>query len=146
IIGTGGSSGYRKGMATRFVEEGHQVGITGRSEEKLATVKDELTELSKGTVHTVSMDGCNIEDIDRVVEERVETFGTTDGLVNRASGNLVVAAEDLSYNGWNSVIDIVLNGTFYCSQAVCKYWMKEGIKGKILNMVATYAWDAGAGV
>src|SRR5699024_12184448 len=27
-----------------------------------------------------------------------------------------------------------------------KYWMKEGIKGKILNMVATYAWDAGAGV
>src|SRR5699024_11974924 len=32
------------------------------------------------------------------------------------------------------------------SQAVGKYWMKEGIKGKILNMVATYAWDAGAGV
>lgn len=146
IIVTGGSSGMGKGMATRFVEEGHQVVITGRNEEKLATVKDELMELNKGTVHTVSMDVRNTEDIDRMVEETVETFGTIDGLVNNAAGNFVVAAEDLSYNGWNSVIDIVLNGTFYCSQAVGKYWMKEGIKGKILNMVATYAWDAGAGV
>ena len=55
-------------------------------------------------------------------------------------------AEDLTVNGWNSVIDIVLNGTFYCSSAVGKHWIKEGKKGSMLNMVATYAWDAGAGV
>src|SRR5699024_11848751 len=83
IIVTGGSSGMGKGMATRFVEEGHQVVITGRNEEKLATVKDELMELNKGTVHTVSMDVRNTEDIDRMVEETVETFGTIDGLVNK---------------------------------------------------------------
>ncbi|MCY1029499.1 SDR family oxidoreductase, partial [Mammaliicoccus sciuri] len=53
---------------------------------------------------------------------------------------------DLSYNGWNSVIDIVLNGTFYCSQAVGKEWIKSGHKGRILNIVATYSWTAGAGV
>ena len=46
-------------------------------------------------------------------------------------------------NGWNSVINIVLNGTFYCSHAVGKYWIEKGIKGNIINMVATYAWDAG---
>src|SRR5699024_1136453 len=45
-----------------------------------------------------------------------------------------------------SVIDIVLNGTFYCSQAVGKHWIKTKHKGSIVNMVATYAWDAGAGV
>src|SRR5699024_10702942 len=44
------------------------------------------------------------------------------------------------------VIDIVLNGTFYCSQAVGKHWIESGNKGAILNMTATYAWDAGAGV
>src|SRR5699024_1686450 len=132
---TGRPSGRRKGIATRVVEEGHQVDISGRNEEKIATVKDELMELNKGTVHIVFMDVRNTEDIERMVEETVETFGTIDGLVNNAAGNFVVAAEDLSYNGWNSVIDIVLNGTFYCSQAVGKYWMKEGIKGKILNMV-----------
>src|SRR5699024_7421816 len=49
-------------------------------------------------------------------------------------------------NGWNAVIDIGLNGTFYCSQAVGKCWIKEEMKGSILNMVATYASDAGAGV
>src|SRR5690625_801864 len=146
IIITGGSSGMGKEMSTSFVEEGNQVVISGRYEEKHAKVKDELMEVNKGTVHNVSMDVRNTEDIDRMVEETVETFGTIDGLVNIAAGNFVVAAEDLSYNGWNSVIDIVLNGTFYCSQAVGKYWMKEGIKGEILNMVATYAWDAGAGV
>lgn len=146
MIVTGGSSGMGKAMATRFVEEGHQVVITGRNEEKLTAVKQELKKLGKGAIHTVSMDVRKTEDIDRMIAETIDTFGTIDGLVNNAAGNFVVAAEDLSTNGWNSVIDIVLNGTFYCSQAVGKYWIKEGIKGKILNMVATYAWDAGAGV
>jgi NAD(P)-dependent dehydrogenase (short-subunit alcohol dehydrogenase family) len=40
----------------------------------------------------------------------------------------------------------VLNGTFYCSSEVGKYWINKGIKGSIINMVATYAWNAGAGV
>ena len=40
----------------------------------------------------------------------------------------------------------MLNGTFYCSQAAGRYWIKEKKRGQILNMVATYAWGAGAGV
>src|SRR5690606_36536048 len=60
--------------------------------------------------------------------------------------NFICFAEDLSVNGWKSVIDIVLNGTFYCSSVVGRYWIKENIQGSILNMVATYAWNAGAGV
>lgn len=50
------------------------------------------------------------------------------------------AAEDLSINGWNSVVDIVLNGSWYCSQAVGKEWIKTGKKGRILNIVTTYSW------
>src|SRR5699024_12207285 len=129
--------GMGKGSERSFVDEGHQVVITGRNEEQLATVKDEFMELNKGTVHTVSMDVRNTEDIDRMVEETIETFATIDGLVNNAAGNFVVAAEDLSYNGWNSVIDIALSGTFHCSQAVGKHWRKEGIKGKRLNVIGT---------
>ena len=75
-----------------------------------------------------------------------EKFGRIDGLVNNAAGNFIVRAEELSPNGWKSVIDIVLNGTFYCSSAVGKYWIENKQKGTILNMLATYAWDAGAGV
>src|SRR5699024_12159184 len=69
-----------------------------------------------------------------------------DGLVNNAAGNFICAAEDLSTNGWNSVVDIVLNGTWYCTQAVGKKWIEQGHKGRIINMVATYAWRSGPGV
>lgn len=146
VIVTGGSSGMGKAMAQRFANEGANVVITGRNEERLAATQKELLETATGKVAYVQMDVRNIDDVNRMVEETVETFGHIDHLVNNAAGNFVVMAEDLSVNGWNSVIDIVLNGTFYCCKAVGDYWMKENIKGSIINMVATYAWDAGAGV
>ena len=56
------------------------------------------------------------------------SFGTIDFLVNNAAGNFVCPAEDLSVNGWNSVVDIVLNGTWYCSQAVGKDGLRKDKK------------------
>ncbi|HEX6593793.1 MAG TPA: 2,4-dienoyl-CoA reductase [Bacillota bacterium] len=146
VIVTGGSSGMGKYMAKRFADEGANVVITGRNEERLSEAQKELEETATGNILTIIMDVRNIEDVQRMVKETIETFGTIDHLVNNAAGNFIVRAEDLSVNGWNSVIDIVLNGTFYCSREVGKYWIEQGQKGTILNMVATYAWDAGAGV
>lgn len=142
---TGGSSGMGKGMAARFAREGARVVITGRTQEKLDEAKKEIEQFA-GQVLTVQMDVRNIEDIKRMIEYVDEEFGRIDILVNNAAGNFLCHAEDLSINGWNAVINIVLNGTFYCSQAVGKYWIEKGIKGNIINMVATYAWDAGPGV
>lgn len=146
VIVTGSSSGMGKFMAKRFADEGANVVLTGRNEERLVQTKQELNETATGKLLTISMDVRNTDDVDRMVSATIEEFGTIDHLVNNAAGNFIVNAEELSVNGWNSVIDIVLNGTFYCSQAVGKYWIENEIKGSILNMVATYAWDAGAGV
>src|SRR5690625_7662 len=146
VIVTGGSSGMGKYMAKKFADEGAQVVITGRTEEKLDKVKTELLESATGDILTFQMDVRKPEDVERMVKETVEEFGSIDHLVNNAAGNFICAAEELSVNGWNSVIDIVLNGTFYCSREVGKYWIDEKIKGSIVNMVATYAWNAGAGV
>lgn len=145
VIITGGSSGMGKAMAERFVADGANVVITGRNAERLEATKQQIS-TDPDQVLTVQMDVRNTDDVERMVSETISHFGRIDYLVNNAAGNFVVAAEDLSYNGWNSVINIVLNGTFYCSSAVGKYWIKEGIKGSIVNMVATYAWDAGPGV
>lgn len=142
IIVTGGSNGMGKYMAKKFAAEGANVVITGRSEEKLNAAKEELGE----NVHTFQMDVRNVDSVDAMVAFADEKFGRIDGLVNNAAGNFIVRAEDLSANGWKSVIDIVLNGTYYCSSAVGKYWIGKGTKGSILNMLATYAWNAGAGV
>lgn len=146
VIVTGGSSGMGKAMAERFAKDGALVVITGRNSERLEATKQEIELLTSGQVLTIQMDVRNTDDVERMVTETVTYFGSIDYLVNNAAGNFVVAAEDLSYNGWNSVINIVLNGTFYCSSAVGKYWIREGIKGSMINMVATYAWDAGPGV
>ncbi|GEN52445.1 2,4-dienoyl-CoA reductase [Halobacillus faecis] len=146
VIVTGGSSGMGLHMAKRFVEEGAKVAITGRNMERLEEAKKEIAAGKEDHVLTVQMDVREVEDTERMVKETVEAFGRIDHLVNNAAGNFIAPAEELSPNGWNSVINIVLNGTFYCSQAVGKYWIENEIKGSILNIVATYAWNAGAGV
>jgi NAD(P)-dependent dehydrogenase (short-subunit alcohol dehydrogenase family) len=142
IIVTGGSNGMGKYMAKKFAAEGAQVVITGRDMERLKLAQEEIGDHA----HLFQMDVRNIESVTALIAFTDEKFGRIDGLVNNAAGNFIVKAEDLSPNGWKSVIDIVLNGTFYCSSAVGKYWIEKGQKGSILNMLATYAWNAGAGV
>ncbi|SFJ91043.1 NAD(P)-dependent dehydrogenase, short-chain alcohol dehydrogenase family [Halobacillus dabanensis] len=146
VIVTGGSSGMGLHMAKRFVQEGAKVAITGRNLERLEEAKKEIAGGGEGSVHCIQMDVREVEDTQRMVSETIDAFGRIDHLVNNAAGNFIAPAEELSPNGWNSVINIVLNGTFYCSQAVGKYWIENKIKGSILNIVATYAWSAGAGV
>lgn len=146
VIVTGGSSGMGLYMAKRFLEEGAKVAITGRNEEKLEKAKQQIAEGKEEHLLLIPMDVRKVEDVDQMVKTTVDTFGHIDHLVNNAAGNFISPAEKLSVNGWNSVINIVLNGTFYCSQAVGNYWIENERKGSILNMVATYAWNAGAGV
>ncbi len=145
VIVTGGSSGMGKYMALKFAQEGYNVVITGRDLDRLAQAKAEI-EGHDGEVLTVQMDVREPEHVERMVKLTDEAFGKIDVLVNNAAGNFICPAEKLSVNGWKSVIDIVLNGTFYCSSAVGNYWMQRNVKGSMINMVATYAWNAGAGV
>jgi NAD(P)-dependent dehydrogenase (short-subunit alcohol dehydrogenase family) len=147
VIITGGSSGMGLYMAKKLAEDGAKVVITGRDETKLANA---LQKIKGGNddlaVHCISMDVRKPEDVERMKNETINVFGRIDCLVNNAAGNFIVPTNKLSVNGWNVVIDIVLNGTFYCSREVGNYWIENGIKGTILNIVATYAWGAGAGV
>lgn len=145
IIVTGGSSGMGKAIAKRLCEEGANVVICGRDEEKLKRTKDEI-ERSSGQVLILPMDVRNREQVKELVDQTLNQFGQIDHLVNNAAGNFVVPAEKLTHNGWHAVIDIVLNGTWYCTQEVGKRWIEQGYKGSILNIVATYAWTGAAGV
>ncbi|TSI04190.1 2,4-dienoyl-CoA reductase [Lysinibacillus sp. BW-2-10] len=145
IIVTGGSSGMGLAMAKQFVKEGANVVITGRDQERLQQAKNDILKNGE-SIETFQMDVREVEHVKAMVQFTINKFGKVDSLVNNAAGNFIVPAEKLSPNGWKAVIDIVLNGTFYCSSEVGKYWIENNIKGKILNMVATYAWGAGAGI
>lgn len=145
VIVTGGSNGMGKYMAKRFALLGAFVVITGRTIEKLEETKKEI-ETFENQVLIVQMDVREPLHVKHMVDEAHKAFGRIDYLINNAAGNFICPAEQLSVNGWNSVINIVLNGTFYCSSEVGKYWIEKGIKGSIINIVATYAWNAGVGV
>jgi NAD(P)-dependent dehydrogenase (short-subunit alcohol dehydrogenase family) len=145
VIVTGGSSGMGKAMATRFAKDGAKVVIAGRDLDRLTIAKSEIEQFD-GQVLPVVMDVREPDLVKKMVTEVDTAFGRIDFLVNNAAGNFICAAEDLSINGWNSVINIVLNGTFYCSSEVGKYMIQKGIKGAMTNIIATYAWDAGPGV
>ncbi|MDL4843230.1 2,4-dienoyl-CoA reductase [Aquibacillus rhizosphaerae] len=147
VIVTGGSSGMGKYMADCFARAGAKVVITGRNEERLDLAVKEINEKNRDAkVLKFQMDVREIDHVQEMVATTIREFGQIDYLVNNAAGNFICPAEKLSANGWNSVINIVLNGTFYCSSEVGKHWIEKEIKGSIINMVATYAWNAGTGV
>ena len=93
----------------------------------------------------VQLDVRNPEQVDEMVERTVKHFGALDILVNNAAGNFICRAEELSPNGWNAVIGIVLNGSFYCSRAVGQYMIARKRGGSIVSILANYVWTGSPG-
>lgn len=138
IVVTGGGTGLGKSMATRFAELGANLVITSRRQEVIDKTAEELRELG-GKVLAIACDVREPEQVNNMVDQTVNEFGKIDILLNNAAGNFISPTEDLSPNAFKTVVDIVLNGTFNCTQAVGKVMRKkEG--GVILNIVTTYAW------
>jgi NAD(P)-dependent dehydrogenase (short-subunit alcohol dehydrogenase family) len=65
-------------------------------------------------------------------------FGSLEGLVNNAAGNFLSASEDLSPNAFKAVVDIVLTGSFNCTQHFGKYLIANKRPGAVLSIVTTY--------
>jgi NAD(P)-dependent dehydrogenase (short-subunit alcohol dehydrogenase family) len=125
-------------MATRYAELGADLVITSRRQEVINSTAEELREYG-GKVLAVSCDVRDPDQVQNMVDQTVNEFGKIDILLNNAAGNFISPTENLSSNGFKTVVDIVLNGTFNCTQAVGKV-MRENKGGVILNIVTTYAW------
>ena len=138
IVVTGGGTGLGKSMATRFAELGADLVITSRRQNVIDETAKALREHG-GKVLAISCDVRDTEQVESMVEQTVSEFGTIDILLNNAAGNFISPTENLSSNAFRTIVDIVLNGTFHCTQAVGKV-MRENKSGVILNIVTTYAW------
>jgi NAD(P)-dependent dehydrogenase (short-subunit alcohol dehydrogenase family) len=139
IVVTGGGTGLGAEMARRFAALGAQVAVLGRRKEKL----DEVVASIAAAGGKASAHSCDVRD-SGAVQEVAARVGAVDGLVNNAAGNFLAAAEDLSSNGFKTVVDIVLNGTFHCTSAFGRRMIEGGKGGAIVNIVTTYAWMGSA--
>ena len=141
---TGGGTGIGLAIARRLGELGARIVIGSRSAENIERGSAELRHAGLDPL-AVQVDVRNPEQVDEMVTRTVRHFGRIDILVNNAAGNFICRAEDLSPNGWNSVIAIVLNGSFYCSRAVGRHIIERGGGGSIVSILANYVWTGSAG-
>lgn len=136
-IVTGGGTGIGKAIAKQLGESGAKLVITGRRLEVLEKTANEFKELGIETL-IVSTDIRDAEQVQNLVDFTVENYGKIDILINNAGGQFPINSEDLSINGWNSVINSNLNGTFYVTQAVSKQFIKQGTGGSITNILVNF--------
>ena len=140
---TGGGTGLGKEIAKHFARHGANIVIASRKMEHLETGKTEIEQ--EGTeVMTFQLDIREPSKIEELQEAILKRFGKIDILLNNAAGNFLYPAEKLPFKGWDAVIDIVLNGSFYCSQIIGNQMIKQK-QGQIVNILATYAWTGGPG-
>jgi NAD(P)-dependent dehydrogenase (short-subunit alcohol dehydrogenase family) len=144
VVVTGGGTGIGLAIARRLGGLGARVVIGSRNSENLEKGSAELRHAGLDPL-CVQVDVRKPEQVDEMVERSIKHFGRIDILINNAAGNFVCAAEELSPNGWNAVINIVLNGSFYCSRAVGRHMIARGGGGSIVSILANYVWTGSAG-
>jgi NAD(P)-dependent dehydrogenase (short-subunit alcohol dehydrogenase family) len=141
---TGGGTGIGLAIARRLGTLGARIVIVSRQSENLEHGWHSLRESGIDAL-AVQLDVRKTEQVDEMVLRTVKHYGSLDILVNNAAGNFVCRAEALSPNGWDAVIGIVLNGSFYCSRAVGQYMIARKRGGSIVSILANYVWTGSAG-
>ncbi len=160
---TGGGTGITGGVARALAEAGAHVALVSRSIEHLEpaakaindagaqrggrpTVREgaisgqegdasRQVERTVGEAFAFAADVRQPEQVEKAIAATVEHFGKIDVVVNGAAGNFLCKAEELSPNGFGSVVDIDLKGTFNVCRAAFDQ-LKEH-RGQILNISAT---------
>jgi peroxisomal 2,4-dienoyl-CoA reductase len=131
---TGGGTGICRGIALALADAGCDVAIASRKAEHLEPTAGEIRQ--RGVRSVAAAGDVRIPaDVDGMIARTVDAFGRLDVVVNGAAGNFICLAEKLSPNGFGTVVDIDLKGTFNVSRAAYPYLQKQG--GAILNISAT---------
>lgn len=140
VLITGGGTGLGKSMTKRFSELGAVCIIVSR---KLQILEKTAAEIQRETGNAVSALQADVRkplEAERVLEQTLQLYGRVDILVNNAAGNFISPTERLSYKAFDTIVDIVLRGTYNYTLALGKHWIEKKQPGTILNIITTYAY------
>jgi NAD(P)-dependent dehydrogenase (short-subunit alcohol dehydrogenase family) len=144
-IVTGGGTGLGRAIAIELARAGCAIGIVSRKEEhRLAGV--EAIESMGGRAAHAPADIREADQIESAFAQIEDQLGPVRILVNNAAANFPVLAKDMSPNAWRAVARIVLDGTFFSSQALHRRCVAAGEPGMICNILATQSFTGGPGM
>jgi NAD(P)-dependent dehydrogenase (short-subunit alcohol dehydrogenase family) len=142
---TGGGTGLGKAMAVEFARLGARIAILSRGAEHRQRGVAAVQAVGGDAVEA-EVDVRDPAAIARAFDAVERAAGPVDILINNAAGNFPVAAEALSPNGWRAVNQIVLDGTFFCSQELFRRASRAGDAAAICNILATQSFTGGPGM
>jgi 3-oxoacyl-[acyl-carrier protein] reductase len=128
---TGGASGLGKQVAARIVAEGGRVALWDLNPQALAAAQDEV-----GAIHTQALDVSDYAAVAAAAKESAAALGKVDILVCSAGITGATATVwDYPVDSFQRVIDINLNGLFYCNREVVPFLLENGY-GRIVNLAS----------
>ena len=131
-IVTGGAMGLGKAMATALAQAGANIVIADINEAVANDTAQEIRETESVEAIALKVDVTNPDAVNQMVEEVTKQFNKIDILVNNAGMTINAKAEEMSFEDWNKVINLNLNGIFLVAQSVGRVMIKQGY-GSIIN-------------
>ena len=141
---TGGGTGIGLETATLLATLGAHVVIAGRRLEVVRSASDKM--VADGYRSSAfQLDVRDYAMVEGVPSQVVDREGALDILINNAAGNFRCDTERLSPNGWRTIVDIDLNGTFNCCRAAFSALSQSRHVGRIVSLITSYAWSGWPG-
>ena len=134
-IVTGGGTGIGKAIAIEFAKAGADVAVCSRKMEHLEPVMKEIHRLGKRSF-ALAVDVRQEEQVKGMVERAAQEWAHLDILVNNAGASFRAKPEDISINGWNTVVGINLNGVFLGCKWAGRQMMQQTSGGVIINIAS----------
>lgn len=132
VLLTGGSQGIGQAIALKFIREGARLAVADRDakalEETVALLRAE-----GGEVLPIEADLQDKDQIERMIDESLQTFGGIDVLINNAGICRPAPLLDISEESWDQHLAINLKAPFLASQRLAREWVKSGQRGTIVN-------------
>jgi NAD(P)-dependent dehydrogenase (short-subunit alcohol dehydrogenase family) len=140
-IVTGASSGIGRRIAEGFAAQGVDTTICSREQDNVDPVAEEINDGdAPGRVLPIECDVRDRDSVEAMVETTVEEFGGLDVLVNNAGAVFKCDFNDLSENGWKTIVDINLHGVFNCTHAAREALQNGG--GSVVNISSVRSQEA----